>query len=131
MKEFKLAVIGGDGIGPDVVAEGLKILDAIAKKYEVSFVKSNYNLGAGHWNRTGEALSDATLAEIAKSDAILLGAVGDPTVPNGVLERGLLLKLRFAFDQYVNLRPAKLMDGVKSPLNTQEPIDFVVIREGT
>ena len=131
MKEFKLAVIGGDGIGPDVVAEGLKILDVVAKKYEVSFKKTNYDLGAAHWNRTGEALSDATLAEIAKCDAILLGAVGDPTVPNGVLERGLLLKLRFAFDQYVNLRPAKLMEGVKTPLKTEEPIDFVVIREGT
>ena len=118
MKEFKLAVIGGDGIGPDVVAEGLKVLDAVAKKYDASFVKTNYDLGAAHWNRTGEVLTDATLAEIAKCDAILLGAVGDPTVPNGVLERGLLLKLRFAFDQYVNLRPAKLMEGVRTPLKT-------------
>jgi 3-isopropylmalate dehydrogenase len=131
MTEFKLAVIGGDGIGPDVVAEGLKVMNAIAKKYNVSFVTTNYDLGAAHWNRTGEVLTDATLAEIATCDAILLGAVGDPAVPNGILERGLLLKLRFAFDQYVNLRPAKLMEGVKSPLKTEEPIDFVVIREGT
>ena len=109
MKSIKLAVIGGDGIGPDVVAEGIKVLDAIAKKYDLSFEKTSFELGAISWRKTGEALSDAVLAEIAKNDVILFGAVGDFSVPNGVLERGLILNLRFAFDHYVNLRPAKLM----------------------
>jgi 3-isopropylmalate dehydrogenase len=88
-------------------------------------------LGAANWHRTGIALSDETMAELAKADVILLGAVGDPTVPSGVLERGLLLKLRFAFDHYVNLRPAKLMPGITGPLATKAAIDFVVVREGT
>jgi 3-isopropylmalate dehydrogenase len=131
VKKFNLAVIPGDGIGPEVVAEGLKVLDRVASKYDLSFDKVHYDLGASHWHATGEVLSDETMAEIAKSDVILLGAVGDPTVPSGVLERGLLLKLRFAFDHYINLRPAKLHKGVISPLATTEPIDFIVIREGT
>ncbi len=131
MKTFNVAVIAGDGIGPEVVAEGLKVLDAAAAKHSLKFNKTHYDLGAAHWHKTGEVLSDETMAEIAKADVILLGAVGDPTVPSGVLERGLLLKLRFAFDQYVNLRPAKLHAGVKSPLSTTAPIDFVVVREGT
>jgi len=131
VKKFNLAVIAGDGIGPEVVAEGLKVLDRVASKYDLSFDKVHYDLGASHWHATGEVLSDETMAEIAKSDVILLGAVGDPTVPSGVLERGLLLKLRFAFDHYINLRPAKLHKGVISPLATTEPIDFIVIREGT
>ena len=131
MKSIKLAVIGGDGIGPDVVAEGLKVLDVIAKKYGVTFEKTSFELGAISWRKTGEALSDAVLAEIAKNDVILFGAVGDFSVPNGVLERGIILKLRFAFDHYVNLRPAKLLPGVASPLASQQPIDFIVVREGT
>jgi 3-isopropylmalate dehydrogenase len=131
MKSFNLAVIAGDGIGPEVVAEGIKVLDAVGKKYGTSFNKTSYDLGAGYWHRTGEVLPDSILNEIAKADVILLGAVGDPTVPSGVLERGLLLKLRFAFDHYINLRPAHLMPGVVSPLATKQPIDFVVVREGT
>jgi 3-isopropylmalate dehydrogenase len=131
MKSIKLAVIGGDGIGPDVVAEGIKVLDAIAKKYDLSFEKTSFELGAISWRKTGEALSDAVLAEIAKNDVILFGAVGDFSVPNGVLERGIILKLRFAFDHYVNLRPAKLLPGVATPLVSKEPIDFIVVREGT
>ena len=131
MKSIKLAVIGGDGIGPDVVAEGIKVLDAIAKKYDLSFEKTSFELGAISWRKTGEALSDAVLAEIAKNDVILFGAVGDFSVPNGVLERGIILKLRFAFDHYVNLRPAKLMPGISTPLATDKPIDFIVVREGT
>ena len=130
-KNFNLAVIAGDGIGPEVVAEGIKVLDAVAKKYGVTFTKTPYDLGAGYWHKTGEVLPDSVLNEIAKSDVILLGAVGDPTVPSGVLERGLLLKLRFAFDHYINLRPARLMPGVVSPLATKQPIDFIVVREGT
>ena len=131
MTTINLAVIAGDGIGPEVVGEGLKVLDVVAKKYGVEFKKTSYDLGAAFWHRTGEVLPDATLAELAQADVILLGAVGDPTVPSGVLERGLLLKLRFAFDHYINLRPARLMPGVTGPLATKAPIDFVVVREGT
>jgi 3-isopropylmalate dehydrogenase len=131
MSNFNLAVIGGDGIGPEVVAEGLKVLDAVAAKYGHTFTKKDYDLGAKYWHKTGETLPDSVLAELAKADVILLGAVGDPTVPSGVLERGLLLKLRFAFDHFINLRPAKLHPGVKSPLVNSDSIDFVVVREGT
>lgn len=131
MSKYKLAVIGGDGIGPEVVAEGLRTLDKVSEKYKLEFERKDFELGAKLWHRTGETLPDATLAELAKFDVILLGAVGDPTVPSGVLERGLLLKLRFAFDHYINLRPAKLFTGVVGPLNTKSPIDFLVVREGT
>ena len=130
-KTFNLAVIGGDGIGPEVVGEGLKVLDAVATKYGLTFNRTNYELGAKYWHKTGETLPDSVLADLAKADVILLGAVGDPSVPSGVLERGLLLKLRFAFDHYINLRPAKLHPGVTSPLATDKPIDFIVVREGT
>ena len=131
MKNFNLAVIAGDGIGPEVVAEGLKVLDVVSANYGVTFKKTEYDLGAKYWHKTGETLPDSVMAELAKSDVILLGAVGDPTVPSGVLERGLLLKLRFAFDHYINLRPAKLHPGVKSPLVNSDSIDFIVVREGT
>ena len=131
MKSFNLAVIPGDGIGPEVIGEGLKVLDAVAKKYDLVFNKTNYELGAAYWHKTGETLPDSVMAELAKSDVILLGAVGDPTVPSGVLERGLLLKLRFAFEHYINLRPAKLFPGVISPITNNKGIDFVVVREGT
>jgi len=131
MKKINLAVIAGDGIGPEVIAQGIRVLDKVAAKHGVTFEKTEYDLGAAYWHRTGEALPDSVMAELAKSDAILLGAVGDPTVPSGILERGLLLKLRFAFDHYVNLRPALLRPGVKGPLATKAPIDFIVIREGT
>ena len=131
MTKFKLAVIGGDGIGPEVVAEGLKVLDAISSKYGLTFEKKDYELGAKYWHKTGETLPDSVIEELAKADVILLGAVGDPTVPSGVLERGLLLKLRFAFDHYINLRPAKLHAGVTSPLVNSQSIDFIVVREGT
>ncbi len=130
-KNFNLAVIAGDGIGPEVVSEGIKVLDAVSAKYEVSFTKTEYELGAKYWHKTGETLPESVMAEIAQADVILLGAVGDPTVPSGVLERGLLLKLRFAFDHYINLRPAKLWPGTHSPLAGNPAIDFVVVREGT
>ena len=113
------------------MGEGLKVLDAVAKKYDLVFNKTNYELGAAYWHKTGETLPDSVMAEIAKSDVILLGAVGDPTVPSGVLERGLLLKLRFAFEHYINLRPAKLFPGVSSPITNNKGIDFLVVREGT
>jgi 3-isopropylmalate dehydrogenase len=124
---FRLAVIGGDGIGPEVVAEGLKVLDAVLPGVE----KTSYDLGAGRYLATGETLPDSVLAELAEHDAILLGAVGDPRVPAGVLERGLLLALRFALDHHVNLRPVKLYPGVRSPLAGEPAIDMVVVREGT
>ena len=131
MTSYKLAVIPGDGIGPEVVAEGLKVLDVIAAKHGLNFAKTEYELGAKYWHKTGETLPDSVMAELAKADVILLGAVGDPTVPSGVLERGLLLKLRFAFDHYINLRPTRLYPGVASPLANPGDVDFVVVREGT
>jgi len=131
MTTYKLAVIPGDGIGPEVVPEGLKVLDVIAAKHGLTFEKTEYELGAKYWHKTGETLPESVMAEIAKADAILLGAVGDPTVPSGVLERGLLLKLRFAFDHYINLRPTKLYPGIASPLRDPGEVDFVVVREGT
>ena len=130
-KTIKLAVIGGDGIGPEVVAQGLRVLHAMGKKYGVDFVETQYDLGAKRWHATGETLTDEVIAQLAKEDVILLGAVGDPTVPSGILERGLLLKLRFAFDQYVNLRPGRLFPGVESPIAGVKELDFVVVREGT
>ncbi len=129
-----LAVIGGDGIGPEVVAEGRKVLEA-ATAGRVKVSGTDYDLGARRWHATGETLPDSVLEELRGHDAILLGAVGDPGVPSGVLERGLLLRLRFAFDHYVNLRPARLYPGVASPLDTArvapDGFDFVVVREGT
>jgi 3-isopropylmalate dehydrogenase len=127
---LRLAVVAGDGIGPEVVAEGLKVLTA-AVGSEVSVQTTDYDLGARRWHATGETLPDQVLAEIREHDAILLGAIGDPGVPSGVLERGLLLKLRFELDHHVNLRPAKLYPGVTSPLANPGELDFVVVREGT
>ena len=126
---IRLAVIGGDGIGPEVVAEALKVLKAAA----VAADQTSYDLGAQRWHRTGETLPDAVLEEIRGHDAIMLGAVGDPTVPSGVLERGLLLRLRFELDQYVNLRPVRLYPGMVTPLEGVRPesVNIVVVREGT
>src|SRR6202045_3016228 len=128
-RTIRLAVIGGDGIGPEVTAEALKVLRAAAP--EVAFDETTYDLGARRWHRTGETLPDAVLEEIRGHDAILLGAVGDPSVPSGVLERGLLLRLRFELDHHVNLRPGRLYKGVSSPLAGNPEIDFVVVRQGT
>ena len=131
MSNIDLAVIAGDGIGPEVVTEGLKVLDAVT---DGGVSTTQYDLGAERWHATGETLPDSVLGELRGHDAILLGAIGDPTVPSGVLERGVLLPLRFALDHYVNLRPAKLFPGVTSPLAehvTSKGLDFVVVREGT
>src|SRR6187200_383789 len=130
-----LAVIGGDGIGPEVVAEGIKALETVTAGTGTKFHTTEYDLGARRWHATGETLPDSVLEELRGHDAILLGAIGDPSVPSGVLERGVLLKLRFAMEHYVNLRPAKLYPGVLSPLAVERVapngIDFVVVREGT
>ncbi len=131
---LNLAVIGGDGIGPEVVAQGLKVLSAVTAG-QVSISTTEYDLGARRWHATGETLPASVLEELRGHDAILLGAIGDPTVPSGVLERGVLLPIRFALDHFVNLRPAKLYPGVASPLDVARVapngIDFVVVREGT
>jgi len=124
---MRLAVIAGDGIGPEVVAEGLKVLREVAPDIE----PTQYDLGAMRWQRTGELLPDTVLDELRQHDAILLGAIGDPGVPSGILERGLLLRLRFELDHHVNLRPAKLYDGAVSPLADPGTIDMLCIREGT
>src|SRR5262250_2148962 len=131
VRTMRIAVIGGDGIGPEVIAEAVKVLRAAAD--DTAIETTTYDLGAQRYNRTGEILPDTVLAEIAEHDAILLGAVGDPSVPSGVLERGLVLRLRFEFDQYVNLRPVRLYPGVASPLANIRPeaVDMLVVREGT
>ncbi len=134
MTSLKLAVIPGDGIGPEVTAEALKVLEAVAPD-GTSFEQTRYDLGAERYLATGEVLPDSVLAEIRAHDAVLLGAVGgrpnDPKLPPGVLERGLLLRLRFELDHYVNLRPSRTYPGVTSPLRDPGEVDFVVVREGT
>lgn len=130
MQNVRLAVVRGDGIGTEVVEEGLKVLE-VAVGPEVHVATTELDLGARRWHATGETLTDEDLATIRAHDAILLGAVGDPSVPSGVLERGLLLRLRFELDHYVNLRPGRLYPGVRSPLAEPGEIDFVVVREGT
>ncbi len=124
---MRLAVVAGDGIGPEVVAEGLKVLREVVPEAQTT----EYDLGAGRWHRTGEMLPDSVLDELRQHDAILLGAVGDPSVPPGILERGLLLRLRFELDHHVNLRPVRLFAGVTSPLAGNHQIDMIVVREGT
>ena len=130
-RNINLAVVAGDGIGIEVVEQGLTVLEAALASSDVKVDQTTFNLGAKRWHATGETLTDEDLAAIRTHDAILLGAIGDPTVPSGVLERGLLLKLRFSLDHYVNLRPGKLYPGVQSPLANPGEIDFVVVREGT
>ncbi len=124
---MKLAVIAGDGIGPEVVGQALGALRAVVPALETT----EYDLGAKRYHRTGELMPDGVLDEIRGHDAILLGAIGDPSVPSGVLERGLLLNTRFALDHHVNLRPSRLYPGVGSPLSGEPSIDFLVVREGT
>jgi len=124
---MRLAVVPGDGIGPEVISEALKVLDQVAPDVE----STPYDLGAARWHSTGELLPESVLNELRQHDAILLGAVGDPSVPSGILERGLLLRLRFELDHHVNLRPARLYPGVRSPLSDPGVVDMVVVREGT
>ncbi|MCK4325279.1 3-isopropylmalate dehydrogenase [bacterium] len=130
---YKIAVLPGDGTGPEVIREGLKVLQAVAETTDFKFEKVEYDFGGDRYLRTGETLPDSALAEFKEMDAIYLGAVGHPKVKPGILERGLLLKLRFSLDQYINLRPVKLYPGVWTPLKDKGPqdIDFVVVRENT
>ena len=130
MSSLSLAVIAGDGIGPEVTSVALAALKK-ALGDAVTVTTKEFDLGARRYLANGETLTEQDLADLKQHDAILLGAIGDPRVTSGILERGLLLKLRFAFDHHINLRPSKLFPGVSSVLKTEKPIDFVVVREGT
>ena len=133
MKTYKIAIIPGDGTGPEVINEGCKVLDAAAKKFGFTLDKTTYDLGGARYLRTGETLSDATLHELRTFNAIYLGAIGHTDIKPGILEKGVLLKLRFALDQYINLRPVKLYPSVESPIKNKGPseIDYTVIRENS
>lgn len=134
-KSLNIAVIPGDGIGPEVIAEAVKVLTKVTEQDESKVRLTNYKLGAEHWLDTGETLPEETLEALKQHDAILFGAVGaapgDTRIPSGLIEREMLLKLRFSLDHYVNLRPSKLYPGVPSPLAEPGEIDFIVVREGT
>ncbi|HEX4144244.1 MAG TPA: 3-isopropylmalate dehydrogenase [Pirellulales bacterium] len=132
-KKLKIAVIGGDGTGPEVAAEGLKVLAAVARLEKFEYETTDFDFGGERYLRTGETLPAGAVDALRKFDAIFLGAVGHPDVAPGILEKGLLLELRFQLDQYINLRPVKLFPGVETPLSGKGPadIDFVVVRENT
>jgi len=132
-KNYNISVIPGDGTGPEVVAEGIKILKVVSEKIGFSLNFNHYDLGGEHYMASGEILPDKILESLSKTDAIYLGAIGHPDVKPGILEKGILLKLRFYFDQYINLRPVKLYEGVQTPIKNKGPedIDFVVVRENT
>ena len=130
-REYKIAIIGGDGIGPEVTAIAMDAVRKVTAGSGVEFKTTEFDLGARRYLENGETLTQADMDSLKEHDAILLGAIGDPRVPSGVLERQLLLKLRFSFDHYVNLRPTKIYPGVVSPLRDHGPVDFVVVREGT
>ncbi|MDY6822799.1 MAG: 3-isopropylmalate dehydrogenase [Thermodesulfobacteriota bacterium] len=132
-KQYNIALIPGDGTGPEVVDEGIKILDTAAEKYGFTLDYTRYDLGGEHYKKTGEILNDDTIERLKTADSIFLGAIGHPDVKPGILEKGLLLKLRFTCDQYINLRPVKLYEGVYTPVKdkTADDIDFTVVRENT
>jgi 3-isopropylmalate dehydrogenase len=132
-KTYQIGVVPGDGTGPEVIAEGLKVLEAVAEKMNITFDFTHYDFGGERYLRTGETLPDSALEELRRMDAIYLGAIGHPDVKTGILERSIILKLRFSLDQYINLRPVKLYPGVQTPLQGKGPedIDFVVVRENT
>jgi 3-isopropylmalate dehydrogenase len=132
-KTYRIGVIGGDGTGPEVIREGKKVLEAASKKFSFGIEWVDYDLGGERYKRTGEILPDSVVAELRKLDVIYLGAIGHPEVKPGILEKGLLLRLRFELDQYINLRPVKLYPNVDTPLKDKTPadIDFLVIRENT
>jgi len=130
---YKIAILPGDGTGPEVMTEGVKVLDAVTDRMGIKIEKIDYDLGGERYMKTGEVLPESVIDELRTMDAIYLGAIGHPDVKPGILEKGLLLKLRFALDQYINLRPVKLYPGVDTPLKDKGPedIDFVVVRENT
>jgi 3-isopropylmalate dehydrogenase len=132
-KTYKIAVIPGDGTGPEVTAEAVKVLQAAANKFQFKADLTTFDFGGERYQRTGETLPDSAIEDLRQFDAILLGAIGHPEVPPGILEKGILLKARFELDQYINLRPVKLYPGVETPLKNKGPqdIDFVVVRENT
>lgn len=132
-KTHKIAVVGGDGTGPEVVAEGIKVVEAAAQRGGLSLEFTNYPLGGENYMATGELLTQDAVENLKKADVIFLGAIGHPDVKPGILEKGILLDLRFTLDQYINLRPVKLYEGVDTPLKDKGPddIDFVVVRENT
>jgi 3-isopropylmalate dehydrogenase len=132
-KAYKIAVVPGDGTGPEVVTEGIKVLNAVASKFNFSLAYSEQNIGGEQYLASGDILTAGQIEALAASDAVYLGAIGHPDVKPGILEKGILLKLRFEFDQYINLRPVKLYEGVDTPLKDKGPedIDFVVVRENT
>ena len=133
MNNYKIAVIGGDGIGPEVVAEGLKVLQAAANKYNFTIETTDFDFGGARYLKNGEILSDKEIEKLKQFNAIYLGGIGHPDVKPGILEKGVLLKLRFDLDQYINLRPVRLYENVETPLKNKHPqdIDYVVIRENT
>ena len=133
MKTYKIAIIAGDGIGPEVINEGLKVLAKVSKKYKFKIETTHFDYGGGRYLKTSETLSDAEIQNLRNFDAILLGGIGHPDVKPGILERGILLKLRFDLDLYVNLRPVRLYENVKTPLKGKRPkdIDYIVFRENT
>ncbi|MBW2312273.1 MAG: 3-isopropylmalate dehydrogenase [Deltaproteobacteria bacterium] len=132
-KTYEIGVIPGDGTGPDVIEEGLKVLKAVAEKTDINYNLIHYDFGGERYLRTGETLPDSAIEELRQMDVIYLGAIGHPDVKPGVLEKGILLNLRFSLDLYINLRPVKLYPGVDTPLKDKGPehIDFVVVRENT
>ena len=133
MKTYKIGVMGGDGTGPEVTAEAVKVMEAACAKFGFKVEQTEYDFGGERYKRTGETLPDSAIPEFEKQDAILLGAIGHPDVAPGILEKGILLKARFALDQYINLRPVRLFPGVETPLKDKGPkeIDYVVVRENT
>ncbi|KPJ65023.1 3-isopropylmalate dehydrogenase, partial [candidate division WOR-1 bacterium DG_54_3] len=128
---YKIAVIPGDGTGPEVIREGLKVLEAVAKKHKIKYETFTYDFGGERFKKTGEPMPDSAVEELKNFDAIYLGAIGHPDVKPGILEHGILLKLRFGLEQYINLRPVKLYPNVWTPIKDKGPedIDFVVVRE--
>lgn len=132
-KSYKIGLIPGDGIGPEIIREGRKVLEAVSERFDFKIEFIEYDFGGDRYLKTGETLSDSAIEEFKKLDAIYLGAVGHPDIPPGILEKGILLKIRFELDQYINLRPVKLYPGVETPLKNKTPddIDYVVVRENT
>ena len=132
-KEYNVALLPGDGTGPEVLAEGIKVVQAACQKFGFTMKFTEYDLGGERYKRTGEVLPDSVVSELRQHDAIFLGAIGHPDVKPGILEKGILLRLRFELDQYINLRPVKLYEGVDTPLKNKGPkeIDFIVVRENT